>query len=800
MGRKIRSANALFVGLLACCFVSACDSNEEKLPYPALVNAQHAMVNGKVDLKDAHKAVVALFSTEDVGDSYNGYDCRKNSLFCTGTLIHPNWVLTAAHCVTNRSTWTGSISASACNDTLAIGIGNNEKSVVKKKYDVKKVYWHPDYGEHTLGSWLSSEVWRTIDADIALLELSSAVPESVAKPILPHPKWLAVASNDLEKDMEFSGFGIDEDGDMGAKLRFTSPVTEYCGVFNPHDSTDGCKNGSIKLNGRHPNATYAENGYSYNNEYEYILIPYGGFYYSQESGGPCQGDSGGPGFYMIGNVEYVAGITSYGDLICGGYGISTAVQDYYDWIIKKAPAVANQYVEICGNGVDDDGNGKTDCEDDVCASLAACIFEICGNGIDDDHNNKIDCEDEACVTERACQPEICNDNIDNNGNNLLDCEDPQCLQSVYCQPENCSDGIDNNRNGDTDCADVQCADNIVCQPEICDDGIDNNANNLIDCNDSGCASAVVCQPEICDDGIDNNANNLIDCDDSGCASAAVCQPEICDDGIDNNANNLIDCDDDACSDAAVCLHPNIAEVCDDGIDNNGDNLIDCDDPQCKKVSRCTVVPDENCTDGIDNNGNNLIDCDDPQCAGNSACGPMNSNGSENCTDGIDNNADNLIDCDDPQCAGNASCSTKPGVLEICDDGVDNNADNLIDCDDSQCVNASACLTKPNVSEICDDGIDNDNNDQIDCDDSACVKSSSCTAAALLPGNNSSDGNSSSSAPGYSYSGRFTRTPEEKEQPIFFECASTPMRSAPLPIAVLFGLLGTGWMLRRRRFH
>jgi len=53
--------------------------------------------------------------------------------------------------------------------------------------------------------------------------------------------------------------------------------------------------------------------------------------------------------------------------------------------------------EICDNGIDDDGNGMTDCDDHVCCTFAVCISnpscqsdEICYNNKDDDGDNLID--------------------------------------------------------------------------------------------------------------------------------------------------------------------------------------------------------------------------------------------------------------------------------------------------------------------------------------------------------------------------------------------------------------------------
>jgi hypothetical protein len=53
-------------------------------------------------------------------------------------------------------------------------------------------------------------------------------------------------------------------------------------------------------------------------------------------------------------------------------------------------------IEVCDNGVDDDGDGLVDCADSDCANNPVCPTEICGNCIDDDGDGKIDYEDDDC--------------------------------------------------------------------------------------------------------------------------------------------------------------------------------------------------------------------------------------------------------------------------------------------------------------------------------------------------------------------------------------------------------------------
>ena len=54
--------------------------------------------------------------------------------------------------------------------------------------------------------------------------------------------------------------------------------------------------------------------------------------------------------------------------------------------------------EICGNGIDDDGNGFTDGDDLACKETGS----KCGNGIDDDGDTFTDCDDFDCAGQSGC--------------------------------------------------------------------------------------------------------------------------------------------------------------------------------------------------------------------------------------------------------------------------------------------------------------------------------------------------------------------------------------------------------------
>ena len=60
--------------------------------------------------------------------------------------------------------------------------------------------------------------------------------------------------------------------------------------------------------------------------------------------------------------------------------------------------------------------------------------EICGNGLDDDGDSFVDCEDADCLlSDPSCDESLnCNDGIDNDADDLVDCEDSDCFAAPNC--------------------------------------------------------------------------------------------------------------------------------------------------------------------------------------------------------------------------------------------------------------------------------------------------------------------------------------------------------------------------------
>lgn len=261
--------------------------------------------------------------------------------FCSGTLIADTVVLTAGHCVDL--------------DIPAIKVYFGESVWVAGDFrQVADGMAHPGYQG---GVYFS---------DIALLRLESPAPDGIVP--IPHlPAALGLTQADERvTTVDFSGFGTDEFGTSGIKLHGEDVIGVVCdgpgrcsGYVNPH-----------------------------------------AFGYDQQPSGPCFGDSGGPAYLWRENVEYVAGVTSYGDRQCAYYGASTTADRFAAWI--------DSFVipEDCANTLDDDFDALTDCGDPECDGAVACP-EDCTNGTDDEPDGDTDCADADCALHPLCLPDAC---------------------------------------------------------------------------------------------------------------------------------------------------------------------------------------------------------------------------------------------------------------------------------------------------------------------------------------------------------------------------------------------------------
>lgn len=369
------------------------------------------IIGGTPDTSQEHKAVVYLQMIE--GQYVAG---------CTGTLIGPRIVLTAAHCVRGNSP-----------EDITVLFG--ESTMNAQSRSVSEVDWHDYYDSQSLVN------------DIALVRLAEDPPPGIEPiPFLPHA--IGITMDDIGILLEYVGFGLTETGASGTKMTMSNDLRWIC------YSGGGCE----QYNPAHMNM----------------------FCQDQTPSGVCSGDSGGPALILRSNIEYVAGVASYVGGDCEYFGCHTKVDEFEDFIrsfagempgtlcVENSDCISNACVEgvccenqcagRCDSCTLSGSIGKcvplpngTPCPDsDVCNGDETCSDGSCQRGEPPVCQDAIECTFDTCDPVRGCvfQPLA------------ADCDDREVCTRDLCDPEQgcvheaLEDGL-------------ECAKDMTCVSGVC---------------------------------------------------------------------------------------------------------------------------------------------------------------------------------------------------------------------------------------------------------------------------------------------------------------------------------------------
>ncbi|KAK1164520.1 urokinase-type plasminogen activator-like [Acipenser oxyrinchus oxyrinchus] len=271
------------------CSVPACA--QELTPTCGLRDENlYKIVGGEISTIDSHPWIAAIF-----------YRSRNREMFrCGGSLIHPCWVLTAAHCFPEGpDTKPDQYSVYLGKDAL-----NATDSLKEQKFDVENIILHHEF-DNSQGSF---------NNDIALVKLSGqcAVESSSVKTVCLPPTNQMLPQGSY---CEIAGYGKEAQ----SLWYFSQYLREATVQLIPQNT---CKSTQF-----------------YGSEVTDNMFCAGHPEWKVDS---CKGDSGGPLVCDVYGKMFLFGIVSWGEGCAKAYrpGVYTRVTNYNQWIADNTGIVA----------------------------------------------------------------------------------------------------------------------------------------------------------------------------------------------------------------------------------------------------------------------------------------------------------------------------------------------------------------------------------------------------------------------------------------------------------------------------
>jgi hypothetical protein len=228
---------------------------------------------------------------------------------------------------------------------------------------------------------------------------------------------------------------------------------------------------------------------------------------------------------------------------------------------------------ICDDGIDDDGDDLTDCNDDDCALDAVCVAESCLVPALINEGNPIVAADDGTSLVYEGDTTGMQGNLSGSCDvdtgaaadavYALEIGDPMVVTithafggffypAVYVLAGDCSTEAEVACAAETDAPAV--IEELVLQPGTYYVVVDASFAEDEAPYTLTLLFAAVPETEIsCGDGKDNDADSLTDCCDEDCLLDPVCVEGHCGDGLDADCDLSVDCDDSECVDSAFCV-------------------------------------------------------------------------------------------------------------------------------------------------------------------------------------------------------------------------------------------------------